>query len=276
MVLVDAVQDAAQHARATAEDVVATLAVEGHLQLVRIARAHRGEEVRVAERALHVVDGVAVAVELVARGGDVGEAQHLLEDLVAVLALELDVVDGEDRLDARALRDLLVELPQEDAAQGCLPVVAVQDVALELRDLGDGLADGLGEEREALAVVEVAVEAVALEVGLVVHEVEVEVLERELLDAAVLVAPGEGHVEVGHVLHLVAVLLRDARVLGQDHGHASARVLEGARKRPRHVAQAAGLGERNGLGGREEHPQLPALGCCCHRSSPSPTRGPSR
>ena len=246
--LVDAVEDAAQDVAAAAEDAVEALAVEGHLKLVGVARAHRGEVVGVAEGALHVVDRVAVAVELVACRGDVGEAQDLLEDLVAVLALELDVVHGEDGLHVGALRDLLVELAQEHAAQGRLPVVAVQDVALELRDLGDGLADGLGEEREALAVVEVAVEAVALEVGLVVDEVEVEVLERELLDAAVLVAPRKRHVEVRDVLHLVLVLLRNAGVLGHDDGGAGAGMLEGAGKRPGDIAQAARLGKRDGLG----------------------------
>ena len=181
--LVDAVQDAAQRVLATAEDVVEALAVERHLQLVGVARGHRGEEVRVEQGALHEVDGVGVAVELIAGGRDVGQTQDLLEHLVAVLALELDVVDREDGLHVGALRDLLVELAQEDAAQRGLPVVAVQDVTLELGYLGDGLADGLGEEREALAVVKVAVEAVTLEVGLVVDEVEVQVLQRELLDA---------------------------------------------------------------------------------------------
>ena len=202
------------------------------------ARAHGGEPVGVAERALHEVDGVRVAAQLVAGGGDVVHAQDVLEHLVAVLALELDVVHGEDALDVVAGRHLAVELTQEDRAQGRLPVVAVQDIALQLGHPGDGLAHGLGKERKALAVVKVSVERVALEVGLIVDEVEVQPLQGELLDTAVVVSPGEGHVEVGHVLHTVLVLLRDGGVLGQDDGGLGARVLEGTGKRAGDVSEA--------------------------------------
>ena len=174
-------------------------------------------------------------------------------------------MDGEYRLDVVTLRDATVELAQEHGAERGLPVVAVQDVALELGHLADGLADRLREEGVALAVVKVAVEAVALEVGLVVNEVEVEVLDRELLDAAVVVPPREGHVEVGDVAHLVLVLLRDGGVLGQDDRNPGTRVLEGARKRAGDVGETARLDERHALRAREENPELSTLGVGSHR-----------
>ena len=244
---VDAVENAGEDAGAPAEDGVEPFSVERHLQLVGIARAHGGEGVRVAQAALHEVDGVLVAVELVAGGGDVGKAEDVREHLVAVLALELDVVDRHDGLDVIALRGPAVQLAQEDGAERRLPVVAVQDVAGKLGHLDDGLADCLREEREALAIVKVAVESVTLEVGLVVHEVEVESLELELLDAAVDVPPGQGHVEVRDVLHAVPVLLGNGPVLGHDYGGLGTGMLECAWEGTRHVTQAAGLGERHRL-----------------------------
>ena len=156
-------------------------------------------------------------------------------------------MDRHDGLDVVALRGAAIQLAQEDGAQRCLPVVAVQDVAGELGHLDNGLADGLREEGEALAIVEVTVEPVALEVGLVVHKVEVETLKLELLDAAVNVPPRQGHVEVRYMLHAVTVLLGDGPVLGHDHSGLGAGVLECAREGTRHVTQAAGLGERHRL-----------------------------
>ena len=121
----------------------------------------------------------------------------------------------------------MVELPDEDRGERSLPVVTVQDVHLQLGQKFDGLADRLREEGVALTVVKVAVGAVALEVGLVIHEVEVDAFVVELLDAAVDAPPGEGHVEIGDVLHLLLIFLRDEAVFRQDHRHLRARSLEG-------------------------------------------------
>ena len=261
-VVVDAVQDAHQGLGTTAEDGIHALAVEGHLQLVGIRRADRGDQIAVAERALHVVDGVAVAVELIDRRWHVAEAKHVREDPVRILALELDVVDREHGLDVVAGLALAIELAQEDGRHGGLPVVAVQHVARKLLELADALADGLGEERIALAVVEVAVDAVALEVRLVVDEVEVDALVLEVLDAAVDVAPRKGHIEVRHVLHLLLVLPRDGGVLGHDDGNLSPRRLECLGERPRDIAQTAGLDERHSLGCGEQDANLSPHSIC--------------
>ena len=97
--LVNTIQNAVQHVGTAAEDTIHPLAKEGHLQLARIARAHRGDDVGVAERTLHEIDGVPIAVKLPRRRGVVGQPKDVGEHLVGVLPLKLHVVDGEDRLD---------------------------------------------------------------------------------------------------------------------------------------------------------------------------------
>ena len=156
--------------------------------------------------------------------------------------------------DVLAHRNLAVELAQEDGNQGRLPVVAVHDVAFEFGHAADRLADGLAEEGIALAVVKVAIDAaVTLEIRLVVDEVEVDAVEGQLLDAAVDVAPREGHIEVGDVLHLLLVLPGDAAILGHDDGDFGASMLERARQGARDVSETARLDEGHRLGrGKED------------------------
>ena len=269
-VLIDAVEDAREDGRAAAEHVVEALAEERHLQLDRVGRAHGGEQVGVAERALHEVDRALVAAQLVGGGGDVAHAEDVVEQLVAELALELDVMHREHALHVVAGIALAVELAQEHGHEGGLPVVAHADVALQLREELDGLADGLGEEREALAIVEVAVDGIALEVGLVVEEVEVDAVVLEMLDAAVHAAPCQGHVHLAQMLHLLLVLPGDGAVLGHDDRALGALGVERLGQRARDVAQAAGLGEGHGLGGREQDLELSSR---CH-GVPSVSRVP--
>ena len=66
----------------------------------------------------------------------------------------------------------------------------MQDVALKAgRQVLQALGDGLGEEREALAVVKKAVRIVARKVALVVHEHIGDAVALEFLKPAVLVSP---------------------------------------------------------------------------------------
>ena len=117
-------------------------------------------------------------------------SQDVLHHGVAKLALERHVVDREHSLDAVVQRQALVELAQEQGRQCRLPVVAVQDVALKaLGQVLQALGNGLGEEREALAVVEEAVRIIARKVALVVYEHIGDAVVLELLETAVLIAP---------------------------------------------------------------------------------------
>ena len=177
-------------------------------------------------------------------------------------------MDREHRLDVVVSGKALGELAEEHARERRLPVVAVEDVGPgKLRHATQALRNGLREEREALAIVKVAVDGIATEVVLVINEVVVDAVIVEVVDAAPDVTPTQVHPEIGHVVHLVAVLRRDTAVLGQDHADLATAATELVGERAGDVAQAARLHERGGLGGAEDHAKLPA-GSATHYLSP--------
>ena len=249
---IDAVDDALQNRCAAAQNPIEALTELARLDLLGVRGGDGRDGVGVVEGALHVVDGVGTAGELEGGCGNMRQAQNVVQHLGAVLTLKRDVVDGEHRLDALVERRGLVELAQEHGGHGGVPVVAVQDVACEpVQNPGqvlEGLDDGLGEEGEALSVVEEPVRIATAEVTLVVDEQVVDAEVVEALDAAVLIAPAEWDIEVAQVLHAVLVLLGDGVVLRNEHDDLGARGFEGLGQGARHVAEAAGLHEGRGFG----------------------------
>ena len=245
---VNAVEDTLQSVRTLAQHAVQALAKLGRLDLARIGGAHRGDGIGIVQRAQHIVNAAGVTAQL--RGGcrNMRHTQYVFHHGVAKLALERHIVDREHGLDAVIQRQALVELSQEHGRQRRLPVVAVQDVALKaFGQVLQALGDGLGEKREALAVVKEAVGIVARKVVLVVHEHIGDAVVLELLQPAVLVAPAQAHVKVGKVLHLRLVLVLDGGVLGHHHNDFGASAHECRRQRARHVTQATGLNKRRAL-----------------------------
>ena len=245
---VNAVEDTLQCVGTLAQHAVQALAKLGRLDLARIGGAHRGDGIGIVQRAQHIVNAAGVTAQL--RGGcrNMRHTQYVFHHGVAKLALERHIVDREHGLDAVVQRQALVELSQEHGRQRRLPVVAVQDVALKaFGQVLQALGDGLGEKREALAVVKEAVGIVARKVVLVVHEHIGDAVVLELLQPAVLVAPAQAHVKVGKVLHLRLVLVLDGGVLGHHHNDFGASAHECRRQRARHVTQATGLNKRRAL-----------------------------
>ena len=245
---VNAVEDTLQSVRTLAQHAVQALAKLGRLDLARIGGAHRGDGIGIVQRAQHIVNAAGVTAQL--RGGcrNMRHTQYVFHHGVAKLALERHIVDREHGLDAVVQRQALVELSQEHGRQRRLPVVAVQDVALKaFGQVLQALGDGLGEKREALAVVKEAVGIVARKVVLVVHEHIGDAVVLELLQPAVLVAPAQAHVKVGKVLHLRLVLVLDGGVLRHHHNDFGASAHECRRQRARHVTQATGLNKRRAL-----------------------------
>ena len=260
---VNAVEDTLQSVRTLAQHAVQALAKLGRLDLARIGGAHRGDGIGIVQRAQHIVNAAGVTAQL--RGGcrNMRHTQYVFHHGVAKLALERHIVDREHGLDAVVQRQALVELSQEHGRQRRLPVVAVQDVALKaFGQVLQALGDGLGEKREALAVVKEAVGIVARKVVLVVHEHIGDAVVLELLQPAVLVAPAQAHVKVGKVLHLRLVLVLDGGVLRHHHNDFGASAHECRRQRARHVTQAAGLNKRRALG-RGKH-DLHLFAGLCH------------
>ena len=176
------------------------------------------------------------------------DAEHILEDLAAVAALILDVVDGKYGLDVlieRAGGEHQVVVYRHERG---LPVVAVDDVRLPVQ-IGQHLEHGLGVIGEALCVVILAVDLAAGEVILVVDEVEGDAVRFIAEDAAVLVAPAQTDIGVFEVIELLAPFLPDRGIQRAEHTHIVP--LGGKRlgQRACDVAQAAGLDERGAFAG---------------------------
>ena len=219
------------------------MAEPGVQDLLGVGGADRGDLVGGLDGALHEV---GAAVVLHHMGVPRADAAGILQDIQAVLALVGDVVDGEHRLDAVELVQVAVVQVQVDGRQRGLPVVAVDDVGLEI-GIEQHFEDGAGEEGEALAVIVEAVQAAALEVVFVVDEIEGNALVLGLEQAAVLAAPAHRHAEVGHIGQGVFVF----QVAVQRHDHTAVHTVLDQRfgQRPGHIGQTAGLCKRSSLAG---------------------------
>ena len=91
------------------------------------------------------------------------------------------------------------------------------------------------------------------EVILVVHQVDGDAVEHQLLNAHVLAAPAEVDGEAEHVLHLVAVSVLDAAVVRGDDARVYAQGGEALGQGADHVGEAAGLGYGGALRADEQH-----------------------
>ena len=128
---------------------------------------------------------------------------------------------------------------QQDRDQASLPVVAVEHIGNKV-DLRQRFQHGAAEERIALALVAAhAINVVAAEILLVVHEIEGDIIVDEFLDAHILAPPAEVHIEEHHVLHLAAPLLVDGLIQGQNDAHVLPRLFDLLRQCADHVGQAA-------------------------------------
>ena len=120
-------------------------------------------------------------------------------------------------------------------------------------DLAGSLDDGAGEEGVALAVIEVTVELEALEVVLVIHEVEGHALALQTEQATVGLAPAQSDVEVLDELHLAAPLLANALVQGQHDDDVMTLLGQSLGQGAGHVGQTIGLDKRSDLRGSKQN-----------------------
>ena len=176
------------------------------------------------------------------------DAEHILEDLAAVAALVLDVVDGEHGLDilvegTRGEHQVIVHRHQRG-----LPVIAVDDVRLPFQ-VGQHLEHRLGKIGEALRVVILAVDLAAGEIVLVVDEIEGHAVRLIAEHAAVLVAPAQAHIGVFQVIEFFPPFLADRRIQGAEHAHVVSLCRKGLGQRARDIAQAAGFYKRGAFAG---------------------------
>ena len=176
------------------------------------------------------------------------DAEHVLQDLAAVAALILDIMDSENGLDVLIERTGREHQVVVDRHQSGLPVVAVDDIRLPV-EVRQHLEHCLGVVREALCIVVLAVDLTAREIVLIINEVIGHAVLFVAENAAVLVAPAETDIGVLDVEELFPHLLADRRVQRTEHAHIMSLCREGLGQRACHVAQTAGLDERSAFAG---------------------------
>ena len=176
----------------------------GILQLTGIAGADGGNAVRRLNTALHQVD---TAVMLHQIPGGIRQAKHIPQDLHAVFALILDIVDGIDRFDALITGAIGVKQAVIHRNQRRLPIVGVDHIRLKADQL-DHLQHRAGKEGESLRVVIMAVEAGTLKIILVVQQIVDDAVVLGLKHTAILAAPGDRHRQAAEERHFVPQLLR--------------------------------------------------------------------
>ena len=177
-----------------------------------IAGAYGGDLVGGFNGALHHIHA---AVILQQSGVIQGNAHQLVEHFLAVLALVLDVVDGEYGMDVLIALLILVENLVVHRDHGSLPVVGVNDVRLEV-DTADHFQHCTAVEYKPLTVIIEAVDAVSAEVVLIVDKIIGHTLVNAGENAAVLLPPGNVHGNIGQKGQRSTHFRRNALVQG-DH-----------------------------------------------------------
>ena len=160
-------------------------------QLLRVCLGNGRHAVGCDDSGLHEVRAVVKAKDLVAA---CAKAQHVIVELQIALALIFDIVDRKHALRIREAAAVFRFQQQRD--ERCLPVVAADDVRLKLQ-IVHCCEDGLAEIGIAFTVVSKAVNAAAVEIVLVVDEIDLELLAAglEAENADIFPAPGQRHVK---------------------------------------------------------------------------------
>lgn len=215
---------------------VQPVGIEGVEDFGRVGFAHGGDRRGGLYAALHIVHAAVVEHE---RVRPFGQSHNVCEQLRAVLALELDVVDGEHRLDVAVfVRKAVIHVEINGRERG-LPVVAVQHVGEEA-DERKHFGDSLREIRETLAVVKVPVQPPALEIKLVVDEIIGYSVVNRFVNPRILPAPAEVHERRTDKTHTAFERILDfLLVVRKNDSRVVTELFERFRQRARHVAQTS-------------------------------------
>ena len=154
-------------------------------------------------------------------------------------------MDGEDSLDVLIEIKLAVLDLEQCRNHTGLPVVAVDDIRLEVQML-QGINDRTGEEAETL--IFVAAESVNIrtaKVILIIDKVECNTLILQGADAAVLLAPAEDYFEFTFELHLSLIGLGNLSIERQNHADIFPAVFKNGGQSADNVSQSAGLNKGN-------------------------------
>ena len=127
-----------------------------------------------------------------------------------------------------------------------LPIVAVEHLR-HIVQQGQQVQNRPGKEAEALPVVPLAIEPAPGEVMLVIHKIPGDTPVLQGKQAAVLMPPGQIHIDMAAEGHLTAPLAGNGIIQRQDHRHAVPPGRQGNRKAPGYVRQAACFTKGGGL-----------------------------
>ena len=250
VIIVDAVNDAAEIMRTCAKQSIEALSVERHLDLLRIGIGNRRDRVGIHETTLQEVT-ILLTLELIRCEVVVGQLGEALDRLHIPYTLELEVMDRDHRLDGAVVLSAGETVMQQYRNETGLPVVTVDHIRMPVEQR-QRRQRCIAEEAELLEIpVPVTVWTVTGEIRLVVDEVVGHALVLILQDADIAVLSEVIHIEVGHVLHLLAPLPRDAHILRNHDTTVIVLLVDGLRKRADDVRESARLDERHGL--RCEH-----------------------
>ena len=213
--------------------------------LLRVRRADGCHAVRGFNRTLHQVDTIVIFQDMVLRLRD---AEHVFDQFFAIFPLVLDVMDGDNRLDATVPLVVRIEDAVIDRHKGGLPIVAMDDVRLKV-DIGQHLQCSAREECKALRVVIVAVKPLALKIILIVDQIVNHATGPCLEYTAILTPPCHRHGQAGDKAHVVAQLLRDLFIQRHHDAAANQPFAQCLGQGARHVRQTARSGKRPCLTG---------------------------
>lgn len=240
---IDAVRDACEFVRDSLEEALEAAPELGGLYLTGVGGTHGIDGIREHDACLHHVDPAeefhAFRVEVF-----VGQKEHGPQDRIKE-ALVGEIVDGEKA--AHVLDPCVLEVCED---QGCLPVVAVDDV--DIADEADELDAGPREEGEPFEVVGIIVACIGVQARPVRKERVGDEEGRIVGKHPGFGYPGaceDGEISPGFQ---GKVEIPDLPVQGHDHGAAYALAVELGGQRGADISQPACLGVRRHLRGAQQ------------------------
>ena len=244
-IIVDAVDDAEELLAALAQKPLQMLAVVVVLNLLGVGLADGRYVVGIDDAGLHKVDRIEELKIAVVEILPV-KPEHIRHDILGEDPLIFQVVNRKQRLDPCIARIIHVLQFEEHGDECGMPIVRVDDVRPEIKCRQE-IEDGAAEEREALGIVRVPIESLAVEVLLIVHKVVGHAIEHIPVNADELVPPRDVQNPVIDVVHRAADLIGNRPILRQNDTAVHAILDECGGQRACHVRKTAGLYKGNCL-----------------------------
>ncbi len=144
-------------------------------------------------------------------------------------------------------------LAQKNGSQRRVPIVAMENIRLKIRQILNSLQHRLSKKGHALRLVAKTVKTIALKIIFIIQKVVGNIFIFQLLHAAILPTPAHRHLKISHMAQLGGKTLRQSRRLGQNQPHVCALSLQGRRQTAGNLAQAAGFEKGRCLKGGKQN-----------------------